>query len=256
MGFPGRELGQNFLKEESFLEEIAQAIPKGKNVLEIGAGHGELTKFLAPRAKKLTAIEKDPTLLPALQKTAAAFKNVVSVNADALGTSFKPFPYVAGNIPYSLSSPLLFKILGGPFKEAVLLLQKEFAQRLVAEPGSEGWSRLAVMAQNAAEIKIIDEVPKECFSPVPKVDSLIIHLKSKPAKERLKLDPSTVALLFQHRNQTVRNALLHSRGALGMEKEEIRQLAEKTGLADTKVRHLAPAELETLSKSFYSPKTK
>jgi len=255
MGFPGRELGQNFLKEESFLEEIAEAIPKGKNVLEIGAGHGELTKYLAKRAKKLTTIEKDPALLPALQKTISKLKNVQVLNADALDVDFKPYSYFAGNIPYAISSPLLFKILDSPFKEAVLLLQKEFAQRLVAQPGTDDWSRLAAMAQNAAEIKIIDEVPKECFSPVPKVDSLIVHFKSKPKKARLELDPFIVALLFQHKNQIVKNAIVHSRHMLGMEKEEAREAAEKTGLADRKVRQLGPQELEMLSKAFYSRKT-
>ncbi|MCX6767613.1 MAG: 16S rRNA (adenine(1518)-N(6)/adenine(1519)-N(6))-dimethyltransferase RsmA [Candidatus Micrarchaeota archaeon] len=247
-----KQLGQHFLTEESFLEEIAATLPKNKTVLEIGAGHGELTRFLAQRAKKVVAVEKDAAFIPLLKKTASRLKNVEIINADALDIDFKKYKHVAGNIPYSISSPLLFKILDSGVSEAVLLLQKEFAQRLTAYPGSDDWSRLSVMAQNAADIRIIDEVPKECFTPQPRVDSLVVHLKAKPKNQRLELDPAIIAALFQHKNQTVRNALVHSRRALGLEKDEITSMAEKTGFTDRRVREMALKELEALSKAFYS----
>ncbi len=249
-------LSQHFLTEQSFLREIAEAIPGNKIVLEIGAGRGELTEHLAPRAKKVIAVEKDPGLMPVLEKNTAKFKNVEAVNADALKMDFRPYKYFAGNIPYSISSPLLFKILDSGFKETVLLLQKEFAQRLAAQPRTGDWSRLSVMAQNAAEIRIIDEVPKECFKPQPKVNSLIVHLKSKPKGQRLKLDPLLITALFQHKNQNAKKALLHARKVLGLEKQEISAIVEKTGLANKRAREMTQKELEALSKAFYSTKTR
>lgn len=242
-------LGQHFLKDERVLGHIAKQMElKGRTVLEIGAGHGELTKHLAKAARKVVALEKDPVLFAELSVNAEKLANVEAVNCDALEFGFSKYNYFAGNLPYEISSPLLFKAIGSRFEEAVFLLQKEFAQRLVAGPGTADWSRLSAMAQSRADIAIVGYVKPELFSPPPKVESAIVLLKRK--KRPVQLDPQLVSLLFQHRNQSARKALEHSAKALGVSKQEARALAEKLPHSQKRGRELGLAELSEMSAAF------
>ena len=237
---------QNFLAAKSVARTIAETIPlTGKSVLEIGAGKGALTTELAKRAKSVRAIEVDEKLFPSLLSATNEFGNVECVRADARKSSFNGFDAVYGNLPYHLSSELLFKLLESEFKQAVFLLQKEFAERVVAEPGSSDWSRLAVMAQARSHPSLQGFVPRTCFKPVPRVDSaiLLLEARSKP----LAVDEELVRLLFQHKNQSVKKALEHSRKTLGLSKQGARSLAEKTPLCDRRVRTLSLEELVLLS---------
>ncbi|NYZ78215.1 ribosomal RNA small subunit methyltransferase A, partial [Candidatus Micrarchaeota archaeon] len=170
--FKSRELSQIFLVDREFIEKTADALPlKNKTVLEIGAGTGILTQALARRAKRVIALEIDSRLREQLLKRVKEFNNVEVNFVDARKFNFAGFKTVFGNLPYHASTPLLFKILESGFEEAVLCLQKEFAERLVARPGSRDWSRLSVAAQANADVKILFEIPRFAFTPVPKVDS-------------------------------------------------------------------------------------
>lgn len=205
-----------------------------------------LTQALARRAKRVIALEIDSRLREQLLKRAKEFKNVEVNFVDALKYNFAGFKTIFGNLPYHASTPLLFKILESGFEEAVLCLQKEFAERLVARPGSRDWSRLSVAAQANADVKVLFEIPRFAFTPVPKVDSAIVLLKRN---KKFELDSALVNALFQHKNQTVKNALLHSTRALGASKKELLAALEKMGKEkEKKVRTLTLGELEALSK--------
>ena len=245
---PLKRFGQCFLDDESVAEQIAETIElDGKNVLEIGAGTGILTAFLAARAKKVTALEVDARLIPELRQSVLEFDNVEIVRADALYSEFSGYDAVFGNLPYNISTPLLLKIIESNSPFAVLMVQKEFAQRLVAKPDSREYSRLSVLAQNNASVSIISFVPASCFSPSPRVDSAIVLLEKKRASQVNKLDAALINSLFQHKNQTVRNALMHSAGNFGFGKEEIKKAVAKLSLSERRACSLAVEELTLLS---------
>jgi 16S rRNA (adenine1518-N6/adenine1519-N6)-dimethyltransferase len=242
-------LGQHFLQNERTLAHIAKQVEwKGKTVVEIGAGHGELTRHLAQSAKKVVAIEKDARLCEHLRRNLSSFKNVQIVFGDALEQDFSKYKHFAGNLPYEISSPLLFKVLATKFEEALFLLQKEFALRLVATPDSDDWSRLSVMTQARADISILGILPPELFSPPPEVDSALVLFKRR--EKPVELNAQLIAFLFQHKNQTARNALEHSAKALGVSKQEARALAEKLPHSGKKVRELSLEELDEMSRAF------
>lgn len=214
-----RKFGQHFLVDRRCLEQIADFTElRGKTVLEIGAGTGNLTEFLSKKASKVTAVEIDPELIRILRKRFLPLpkkSNITIIEADALEFDFSPFKFIFGNLPYCISTPLLFKIIDSNFQQAVLCLQKEVAQRLVASPGSSDYSKLSVMAQSKCDIKLIKVVSRDCFRPVPGVDSALVGLKKR---KKYELDENLVSCLFQHKNQSVKNALVHSSKVLGMER--------------------------------------
>ncbi|HLC47614.1 MAG TPA: 16S rRNA (adenine(1518)-N(6)/adenine(1519)-N(6))-dimethyltransferase RsmA [Candidatus Norongarragalinales archaeon] len=213
-----KKLSQVFLNDYSAVAEIFDNLDlKGKAVLEIGAGTGAITKKLARMAKKVIALEIDAQACEILRDSLAAQKNVEILNADALQASLN-YPVIIGFLPYHISSPLLFKILASNFKEAIICVQKEFAERMVAMPGTRDYSRLSVMAQSKADITYLATVPKEAFSPIPKVDSALAYLVKNP---KFALSEPLVTALFQHKNQRIRKALMHSGKALGLSKERI-----------------------------------
>ena len=183
-------LGQHFLASPAVLRKIVSVIdPKPEDVLvEIGAGHGVLTAALAETAGRVIAIEKDERLIPALESDMPA--NVEVVHADALAMDFRellrkvgvPTLRVAGNIPYSISSPLLFRVLDDRkvFSDCIFLLQKEVAERITAGPGSKSYAPLGILLQNEFEARVAFRVAPGSFSPPPKVQSALLTLRRRP----------------------------------------------------------------------------
>lgn len=246
-----RGLSQVFLLDRDSIKRIASAVPiRGKTVLEIGAGEGILTAALAGKVGsrgRVIALELDRSLAPKLSSRLEGMKNVEVNFCDALEFDFRGFKTIFGNLPYHISSKILFKILESNFDCAVLCLQKEFAERLVALPGGSEYSRLSVMAQNAAEVEILFGIPRFCFVPIPKVDSAVVLLKSKSLGKRVKLDPLLVNMLFQHRNQSAKKAFMHSRQALGIGKKQAVLLSEGLPFKEKRVRELTLEALQTQS---------
>jgi len=174
-----RKTGQNFLIDKNIAElEVKRAdITKNDIVLEIGPGTGVLTTLIADKAKKVVAIEIDDVLIDRLKSFLP--ENVMLIHDDALKVDFSKLPRfnkIVSNLPFQISSPVTFKFLEYDFERAILIYQKEFADRMIAKPGSKDYSRLSVGVYYKSFCDVVARVPKTCFYPQPKVDSRIVKL--------------------------------------------------------------------------------
>ena len=229
-------------------------ISKDDVVLEIGAGDGRLTKYLVD-AKKVYAVEIDKRLIPKLEEK--NMPNVEIINKDILDFGFpKDVNKIIGNLPYELSSPITEKILlflnsqlhsGVKNLLAVLMYQREFAERMTTFPGLKDYSRLSVLVNYYADCEIIKNIPKGVFRPPPKVDSSLVKIVPKDVVRDDKLF-EVVKILFMHKNKKVINALIDSREFLKVkDKNELKSILPKLlgELAEKKVFYL---ELEDIQK--------
>jgi len=212
-----KSLGQNFLSDPAILRRVVEVSGAGAadTVVEIGPGHGSLTAILAETVQKVIAIELDHDLYLRLQEKFSGAGNIVLVHGDALSYSYEiPGPFkVVSNIPYYITTPIIFKLLetGKRLESMTLTIQKEVAQRIVANPGIKDYGVLSLAVQYAAipEMKFI--VPREAFRPVPKVDSAVIHMairnKPKVDVEDKKFLFTVIRTAFGQRRKTLSNAL-------------------------------------------------
>jgi 16S rRNA (adenine1518-N6/adenine1519-N6)-dimethyltransferase len=182
----GRRLGQHFLIRDATLDRLAGAACPEREplVVEIGPGRGALTRSLLQRAGRVVAIEIDPALAAALRRRYEGESRLTVVQADVLETDLEQWgpAVIAGNLPYYITSPILEKVLrlGGTLRRAVLLVQKEVADRLTAAPGSRDYGYLTVLTNFFAFPEMLFRVPPGAFSPPPKVDSAAVRLIPRP----------------------------------------------------------------------------
>ncbi|MBN1861061.1 MAG: ribosomal RNA small subunit methyltransferase A [Candidatus Thermoplasmatota archaeon] len=203
--------GQHFLNDVAIaIREVAYAkLTKQDVVLEVGPGKGMLTHLLAQKAKQVIAIEIDRRLVKELKETLP--ENVLLVCDDALMVDFSSFPCftkIVSNLPFEISSPIMFKFLQTQFELAILIFQKDFAERLVASPGTKQYSRLTVGVSYKAQCRILEEIPRSCFSPAPSIDASVIQLIPYK-KPRFHLEDEQFFLeltkqLFSHRRKKIR----------------------------------------------------
>lgn len=213
-----RPLGQHFLFDPSILERIVSfsGVSDQDTVVEIGPGLGTLTKFLARAAKRVICIELDRRLIERLRENLRELNNVEIIHDDALrfdygfvGERFK----VVSNIPYSISTPLIFKLLEyrGRIISMTLLLQKELARRIIAGPGSKEYGLLSIMVRLYSEPEIGFYVSKGAFSPPPEVDSACVHFRMYERPPYKIKDPSlfreVVKTAFSQRRKMIANSL-------------------------------------------------
>jgi len=201
-----RKLGQHFLYDPKIAAKMCEAaeITRNDTVLEVGPGKGLITAELAKRAKYVVAVELDTALAEALE---GRFANVTIAQDDILDISWPHFDKVVSNVPFEISSPLLEKIFEAR-KTAVLILQKEFAARLLAKPGDKDYSRLTVKCNYYCTAQKISELKSGAFRPAPKVSATIVKLT--PHAPPFEADGSfwtIVNTLFQHKRKTVKAAL-------------------------------------------------
>ena len=253
------KFGQHFIKSESLLKEIANYLEVSRNdiVLEIGAGDGRLTKYLT-NAKKVYAVEIDKKLIPKLE--GRNLSNVEIINKDVLDFRFpKEVNKIVGNLPYEISSPITEKILLFLNKQkqegvknllAILMYQREFAQRMVAFPGIKDYSRLTILVSYYSKCEVIKNISKGVFRPPPKVDSSLVKIVPKSVKRDDKLF-EVVKLLFMHKNKKVINALIDSRQFLKIkDKNELKAILPKLlkKLGEKKVFYLELDELQKIKE--------
>ncbi|MEK6981762.1 MAG: 16S rRNA (adenine(1518)-N(6)/adenine(1519)-N(6))-dimethyltransferase RsmA [Candidatus Micrarchaeota archaeon] len=232
-----KSLGQNFLKDQNILrKEVSVANVTGKKVLEIGPGDGGLTQMiLEANPSRLTVIEKDERFAYLLKDK---FKTTISiVKDDFLKHEFTDdFDVIIGNIPYYITSPIIFKVKDMKFERAVFIVQKEFAMKMIANPNDSNYGRLSVTSQLFFEVKYIQTISRRVFSPVPRVDSAMIELKRTNSKLD-SFDQDIVRYLFQHKNQSVKKSLGHSKQ---FSKEQLEKLND---YSKVKVRTLTKEEV-------------
>ncbi len=224
---PKKQLGQNFLSDPATAAMIVNrsGISREDIVLEIGAGLGALTIPVARVAQKVVAVDKDPKIIDILRTEIIANnlsnvvlmdRNILKVDIKALAEDFGRGIVVMGNLPYNISSQILVQLIKSrkAVSRAVLMFQKEMAQRLTAQPGCKEYGRLTVMLQYCSHIKKVADVKASLFFPKPKVDSEVLELRFKKVLE-YKADDETflfrvVKAAFGNRRKTLKNSLYAS----------------------------------------------
>jgi 16S rRNA (adenine1518-N6/adenine1519-N6)-dimethyltransferase len=208
-----KKLGQHFLINEKIKQKIIEYadISKKDVILEIGPGIGTLTTALCKKARKVIAIEKDRELVDFLINSFSNEKKVEIIEGDVLKIKLPKADKIVSTPPYNISSELIFLSLDHGFKTIVLVLQKEFARRLISKPGSKNFGRLTVMVRYKGEAELLECVSKESFYPVPKVDSAIVRIIPRKDIPKLVYDDlfnDFVRKLFSQRRKKVRKVII------------------------------------------------
>jgi 16S rRNA (adenine1518-N6/adenine1519-N6)-dimethyltransferase len=242
-----KRFGQNFLHDERVIQQIVASFTPivGQAVVEIGPGLAALTKFLLPAVKRLHVIELDRDLAARLPKTLEGLGELIIHSGDALKFDFNTLASaeapirVIGNLPYNISTPLIFHLLSHSklIVDMTFMLQKEVVDRLCASPGDSAYGRLSVMAQYRCLPEWLFDVPPEAFTPPPKVMSAIIRLTPHatlphPCRDE-KLLAEVVGTAFTMRRKTLRNALgKYPQSALETAGVDLRARPETLSVAD------------------------
>jgi 16S rRNA (adenine1518-N6/adenine1519-N6)-dimethyltransferase len=259
------KLGQHFLASEDLAEQIVDALGdvSESTVLEIGPGKGILTSLLAKRARRLIAVELDRVLAAQLRLKFGMYRNVEVIEADVLavdidslfgpkpglgrpGIEIKPQPVkVVGNLPYYITSDILLRLFhfSKYFESIVIMVQKEVAERIAAEPGGRDFGMLSATAQLYARVEKLFTLPPGAFSPPPKVHSTVLRLDIEPQQERLGVGGDGfidfLRLSFGQKRKTLWNNL----------KENYPEAGLKRALAEAHVKPTARAETLSLEQS-------
>lgn len=243
------KLGQNFLIDKNIAEKetIYANVNKNDTVLEVGPGKGILTDVLSKKAKKVVAVEIDQNLTKTLREK--NYDNVEIINDDILNIDLNSdiiFNKVVSNLPYQISSPFTFRLLKSNFDIAILIYQKEFAKRMVANPNNKNYSRLSVALYYYTKSEIISVVSKNCFNPKPKVDSSIVKIIPRD-KKPFQLEDEDFYFkftrdLFNHRRKKIRTILSNKYNEIHI---------DSLPFLDNRVENLSPHEIGILSNKIY-----
>ena len=244
-----KSFGQNFLTDTNILQKIVDTaeIDDQVNVIEIGPGIGALTEFLAERAAQVMAFEIDHRLVPILADTLRDFDNVTVVNEDILKVdlaqhiqNFKnpelPIKVVA-NLPYYITTPILMHLIesGIPFSEFVVMMQKEVADRISAQPNTKAYGSLSIAVQYYMTAKVAFIVPRTVFVPAPNVDSAILKMVRRPEPAVAVEDESFFFKVskasFTHRRKTLWNNLTGYFGKTEEIKDKLTKALDQAGLS-------------------------
>ena len=244
-----KSFGQNFLTDTNILQKIVDTaeIDDQVNVIEIGPGIGALTEFLAERAAQVMAFEIDHRLVPILADTLRDFDNVTVVNEDILKVdlaqhiqNFKnpdlPIKVVA-NLPYYITTPILMHLIesGIPFSEFVVMMQREVADRISAQPNTKAYGSLSIAVQYYMTAKVAFIVPRTVFVPAPNVDSAILKMVRRPepavAVEDEKFFFKISKASFTHRRKTLWNNLTGYFGKTEEVKDKLTKALDQAGLS-------------------------
>ena len=251
-GDPDRD--QHFLIDDRVLDRIPEYAAEADldHVLEIGPGAGALTDRLLDAADRVTAIERDGSLVSVLAREFEAeieAGRLDLVEGDALEVPLPEYSICISNLPYSISTAVTFRLLRRR-KPAILMFQAEVADRLTAEPGTSEYGRLSVSAQHYAALEILEPVPPEAFEPQPAVDSAIVSLKPREPAYEVADDQAFLDLvkaLFTQRRKTVRNAIRNTVHISGIEHPEALIDALPEAIPQKRPDALTPSEFAEIA---------
>ena len=258
---PKKSLSQNFLINDRAAKRIVDSlnIQEGDTVLEIGAGKGALTKYLLEKAKKVIAVEIDKRLCQYLEQRFLEKNNLVLINKDILKIDFenltgpKGHLKVIGNLPYQITSPLLSLLLENRkfIPLSVLMVQKEVAKRICAQPGSKDWSPLSITIQLHSEVKTLFNLKPTSFFPPPKVESSVIQISFLKRPKVFIADEDFFSLVVRSAFGQRRKIILNSLSAsFNLPKKNLELILNKVKI-DSKRRPetLSIQEFANLSKA-------
>ncbi|MEY8419750.1 16S rRNA (adenine(1518)-N(6)/adenine(1519)-N(6))-dimethyltransferase RsmA [Oscillospiraceae bacterium 44-5] len=257
-----KSMGQNFLIADWVPQDIAAAsgAGNGTGVLEIGPGIGPLTRELARRADKALSVELDRTLLPILAETLADCPNAEVIPGDILNTDIPALvrdrfdgltPIVCANLPYNITTPAITALIEAQcFFAITVMIQKEVAQRICAQPGTKDYGAFSVFCQYHTDPELLFEVPPDCFLPAPKVTSAVVRMVPRPVPAEVD-DPDhffrVVKAAFALRRKTLLNSLAAN---LDRPREDILRALEACGVPpDTRGERLSIPQFAQLSKA-------
>jgi len=244
-----KALGQNFLTDDGILEEIinASCVDSETNVLEIGPGAGALTLRLAPKAKRVVAVEIDTSLIPMLSESLSEYDNAKIINQDILKVDLKKlideeFPdghvRVVANLPYYITTPIIMKLLeeNPGFDSITVMVQKEVADRLAAVPGGKNCGAITYSVNYYCETEKVVDVPPEAFVPAPKVWSSVIklNLRKKPPVECEDVNHmfELIKAAFLMRRKTFLNCVSNSK-TINCDKENLKNILNELEISET-----------------------
>ncbi len=215
-----RRFSQNLIKDGNILRKMVSlaGISADDTVVEIGAGQGDLTRTIASSALRVVAIELDREMIPHLEAARLAFPNVEIVSGDILGVDIAGLAgdrtvKVMGNIPYGITGPIIFKLIGErrSIDSAHLTVQKEIGERMTANPGTRVYGSLSVASQLVADVRVLMHIRAQVFIPPPKVDSIYLAMRFRDDAEDV--DDALLAFIrqaFSHKRKFMRHALLEA----------------------------------------------
>lgn len=263
--YAGKELGQNFLSDPGIAKMIVERTGIGPNsqVLEIGPGLGALTVHIAAISSKVTAVEKDRRLVPLLEEEleTQGIRHVRILNQDILKTDFKEIAgdkklVVIGNLPYNISSQILFRLIQerSRVERAFLMFQKELALRIKAGPGGKDYSRLSAVVQFASRVSVLTHVKPASFFPRPDVDSTVLEFEFiqdtglEPALETLLFD--VIKAAFSQRRKSLKNSL--TGGELGLDKPRVSEALGRASIVpERRAETLSVEEFIALTRAVH-----
>ncbi|MCU4742135.1 16S ribosomal RNA methyltransferase A [Natronoglomus mannanivorans] len=253
-GNPDRD--QHFLVDDRVLDRLPTYLTEidadTSHILEIGAGTGALTDRLLEAGDRVTAVERDPALAEFLREEFAdeiADGRLTLLEGDALDVDLPDFSASVSNLPYGVSSEITFRLL--PEKRPlVLMFQMEFAERMVAEPGTSEYGRLSVSTQHYADVELVEPVPKEAFSPPPAVESAVV--RAIPRNPDYEVDDEAfflrfVKALFTQRRKTIRNAIRNTPHISGLDDPDAVVDAADEELLSKRAGAVTPVEFAALA---------
>lgn len=239
-----KSLGQNFLIDDNIVDKIVAGagIGPGDKIIEVGPGIGTLTREMASRAQNLMAVEIDKNLIPILEDTLGDYDNVKIVNEDIIKADIRglidenlgggPVKLVA-NLPYYITTPIIMRFLEENINvtDIVVMVQKEVAERMNAQPGGKDFGALSVAVQYYCDTEIVAKVPRHLFVPQPNVESIVIALRVRPER-KYKVDDEdlyfkVVKAAFGQRRKTLLNSI-SSMGNLA--KDQVKEALEEAGI--------------------------
>ncbi|MFC7134944.1 MULTISPECIES: 16S ribosomal RNA methyltransferase A [Salinibaculum] len=253
------DFDQHFLVDDRVLDRLPSHLPDDadtSHVLEIGGGTGALTDRLLTVADRVTVVERDPTLAEFLRQEFAdevSDERLTVVEGDALAVDLPDFSTSVSNLPYGISSEVAFRLLPRG-KPLVLMFQREFAERMAADPGTDEYGRLSVTAGHYADVEVVETVPKEAFDPRPRVESAIVRTTPRAPDYDVPDDDFFLQFLkavFTQRRKTMRNAVRNTAHISGLGDADAVVEAAEEDLMSRRAGNVTPAEFAALATLAY-----